>query len=594
MDTQKRDRTTLNDQPVIQHPLSRTGALIRNDGQSSTASRRDPDASSASSKGQHQQKANSDFSNDDLDYADDSTADQSAGNNNNSASRRRERRAKRAPRNRREAPRVDHAATPVFHQTPIILERRVPAATDATRTMSIQPQQPQVLLVESPDVTPNYSIVSLPPSDRPSVPVPAQPSAPSGAAQPEQARRPAAPTPDILASAILKHVQATTNINITSPQQQPAPSSTTHLIDESWNCIIPTKQLAETPGCFIIGIIGRSHRVVSTLIHYFVKNTPPPAGAKPIRGVSFHITPERMIILGAQQIHTSAKVQESSKDFQIAQFLFSVCHVLVVVGDSLIDTEMWDFVKRVEVIMSRGRAKSSNTSNGSGASNGTDPAFDETEFRPEVVFIARRGQFPEDYWTACDRLNAIFGRDSRFRIQGSNLNMTKFVNNSTNTRIHPNIFFLPDSNPRSSFLVPPSATSTEFTPTFHEFLDGTFSIPATTPVLIHALRSLVFDVPRYMSNGSGMLQKWYLVCEKDWGKSSQRVWVNIIAASSASADVRQSSVSVEGPGTVSSNSGGNSRGRDNENNNSSDRRRDFGDSSSSGNRQRQNRRNRDG
>ncbi|TPX38503.1 hypothetical protein SeMB42_g06701 [Synchytrium endobioticum] len=500
--------------------------------------------------------------------------DRTIGTAPNTSSRRRDRRAKRSRdhdngRRKMNQSRVDHAPTPIFHQTPMILERRVPASLQHVHQQS-PPHHPD----HSADFIPNYSGVAIPPFQA-SAPVSDSHSTPAPA-QIQKSSRSAAPTPDVLAAAMLKHIKATAQPPcqpiLASPPLPTIEKPSINLIDDNWNCIIPTKHLADTPGCFIVGIIGRSHRVVSTLIQHFTQSTPPPAptATKPIRGVTFHITPERIIVLGAQQIHTSPKVHESSRDYQIAQFLFSVCHVLVVVGDGLIDTEMWDFVKRVESIMSRGRASPAphqrsdvGSSNASNISQQQRFVADETEFRPEIIFLARRGQFPDDYYAACEEVQNIFNQDtSRFRVQGSNVNMTKFLRRPDENVVHPNVFLLPDSNPRTLFFQPPvsaaavasipnQAPKPAHHPTFHEFVEGAFSIPCTTIVLINTLRNSIFEIPRYMMNGTGMLQKWYMVSEKDWGKSATRVWEGILATASASSDIRNGSLSVDIVGAVS-------------------------------------------
>ncbi|KAJ3377279.1 smg-9, nonsense mediated mRNA decay factor [Lobulomyces angularis] len=152
----------------------------------------------------------------------------------------------------------------------------------------------------------------------------------------------------------------------------------------------PSKLLSEKPGCFIIGMLGRSSVGKTTLTHYFTKmgnhdeineiNQNQKVASKDLStiGIDLWITPEGVIILDTHPIFsktvynrfktevTPSTSQEQAlfdnpdkwvehNSIQLALFLISVCHVVIAVSDKPEDIEFWEFLKRVENLKKKGK-----------------------------------------------------------------------------------------------------------------------------------------------------------------------------------------------------------------------------------------------
>ncbi|KAJ3228737.1 hypothetical protein HDU81_005957 [Chytriomyces hyalinus] len=142
--------------------------------------------------------------------------------------------------------------------------------------------------------------------------------------------------------------------------------------------------LAETPGCFIIGAIGRKGAGKSTVLNLFANpyaaaNNPrftaasvgPPFNTKgTTRGVDVHSTTDGLVLVDSQPIHLPSQRKSSKRanttssmddatlcknSEKMTLLMFSVCHIILVVssGNSTRDEELWAFLRRMEAVKYR-------------------------------------------------------------------------------------------------------------------------------------------------------------------------------------------------------------------------------------------------
>ncbi|KAJ3257498.1 hypothetical protein HDU77_002703 [Chytriomyces hyalinus] len=142
--------------------------------------------------------------------------------------------------------------------------------------------------------------------------------------------------------------------------------------------------LAESPGCFIIGAIGRKGAGKSTVLNLFANpyaaaNNPrftaasvgPPFNTKgTTRGVDVHSTTDGLVLVDSQPIHLPSQRKSSKRanttnsmddatlcknSEKMTLLMFSVCHIILVVssGNSTRDEELWAFLRRMEAVKYR-------------------------------------------------------------------------------------------------------------------------------------------------------------------------------------------------------------------------------------------------
>ncbi|KAI8816776.1 uncharacterized protein EV422DRAFT_544735 [Fimicolochytrium jonesii] len=128
-------------------------------------------------------------------------------------------------------------------------------------------------------------------------------------------------------------------------QQLPITATRTHkLVDQYFRFQTSEaihRSLSEIPGSFIVGVIGPRDSGKSTLVSHFLNPTASPSSQLPTAGIDLHITPERVVILDSQSLvgHTPSTQQLGRQDtmesIRVATFMFTVCHVLLIVSPSL-------------------------------------------------------------------------------------------------------------------------------------------------------------------------------------------------------------------------------------------------------------------
>lgn len=197
------------------------------------------------------------------------------------------------------------------------------------------------------------------------------------------------------------------------------------LVDDQMNwCDNAMEYLRDQTDMLVVGIIGLQGTGKSTIMSLLSANTPEEdsrgyvfraqsqeikeRGGNQSTGVDFFITQERVIFLDTQPIlspsildhlinndrklppeynlpHTYVEMQS----LQIAAFLFTVCHVVIVVQDWFTDTNLYRFLQTAEML----KPSTPSACHDSSGSSGKD---DGAEYYPHIVFLqnkARRDDF---------------------------------------------------------------------------------------------------------------------------------------------------------------------------------------------------------
>ncbi|KAJ3380450.1 smg-9, nonsense mediated mRNA decay factor [Entophlyctis sp. JEL0112] len=139
---------------------------------------------------------------------------------------------------------------------------------------------------------------------------------------------------------------------------------------------VPHAVLSDAPGSYIIGVLGRKGVGKSTIMNLFANPAAAPGPSSSTRGapasfpfntktttrgVDMHSTGDGLVLLDTQPLilsHTKKKRVVDTENTpaavnlseRLALFMFSVCHVIIVVysGSSLRDDELWAFLRKVE------------------------------------------------------------------------------------------------------------------------------------------------------------------------------------------------------------------------------------------------------
>uniref|UniRef100_A0A8B9JSB8 Nonsense-mediated mRNA decay factor SMG9 n=1 Tax=Astyanax mexicanus TaxID=7994 RepID=A0A8B9JSB8_ASTMX len=197
------------------------------------------------------------------------------------------------------------------------------------------------------------------------------------------------------------------------------------LVDEQMNwCDSAMEYLRDQTDMLVVGVIGLQGTGKSTIMSFLSANTPEEdqrsyvfraqtqeikeRGGNQSCGIDFYITQERVIFLDTQPIlspsildhlinndrklppeynlpHTYVEMQS----LQIAAFLFTVCHVVIVVQDWFTDINLYRFLQTAEML----KPSTPSASHDSTGSSGPD---DGSEYYPHLIFLqnkARREEF---------------------------------------------------------------------------------------------------------------------------------------------------------------------------------------------------------
>lgn len=197
------------------------------------------------------------------------------------------------------------------------------------------------------------------------------------------------------------------------------------LVDDQMNwCDSAMEYLRDQTDMLVVGVIGLQGTGKSTIMSLLSANTPEEdqrgyvfraqtqeikeRGGNQSCGIDFFITQERVIFLDTQPIlspsildhlinndrklppeynlpHTYVEMQS----LQITAFLFTVCHVVIVVQDWFTDINLYRFLQTAEMLKPSTPSASHDSTGASGSEEGS-------EYYPHIVFLqnkARRDEF---------------------------------------------------------------------------------------------------------------------------------------------------------------------------------------------------------
>ncbi|XP_076987718.1 nonsense-mediated mRNA decay factor SMG9 isoform X3 [Tamandua tetradactyla] len=197
------------------------------------------------------------------------------------------------------------------------------------------------------------------------------------------------------------------------------------LVDDQMNwCDSAIEYLLDQTDVLVVGVLGLQGTGKSMIMSLLSANTPEEdqrayvfraqsaemkeRGGNQTSGIDFFITQERIVFLDTQPIlspsildhlinndrklppeynlpHTYVEMQS----LQIAAFLFTVCHVVIVVQDWFTDLSLYRFLQTAEMVKPSTPSPSHESSSTSGSDEGT-------EYYPHLVFLqnkARREDF---------------------------------------------------------------------------------------------------------------------------------------------------------------------------------------------------------
>ncbi|XP_037847680.1 nonsense-mediated mRNA decay factor SMG9 isoform X3 [Chlorocebus sabaeus] len=165
------------------------------------------------------------------------------------------------------------------------------------------------------------------------------------------------------------------------------------LVDDQMNwCDSAIEYLLDQTDVLVVGVLGLQGTGKSMVMSLLSANTPEEdqrayvfraqsaemkeRGGNQTSGIDFFITQERIVFLDTQSL-------------QIAAFLFTVCHVVIVVQDWFTDLSLYRFLQTAEMVKPSTPSPSHESSSSSGSDEGT-------EYYPHLVFLqnkARREDF---------------------------------------------------------------------------------------------------------------------------------------------------------------------------------------------------------
>ncbi|XP_054043806.1 nonsense-mediated mRNA decay factor SMG9 [Rissa tridactyla] len=230
------------------------------------------------------------------------------------------------------------------------------------------------------------------------------------------------------------------------------------LVDEQMNwCDSALEFLLEQTDVLVVGALGLQGTGKSTLLSLLATNQPeedprsfvfPPQapelrerGGAQTGGIDFFITQERVVFLDTQPILSPALLDHlinnerklppeyslphtyvEMQSLQIAAFLFTVCHVVLLVQDWFTDPGLYRFLQTAEMV------KPPTPSPGHEPSGATGPE-EPSEYYPHLVFVQTRAR-PESFSPRrVGQMQQVLGRlmaHSHLRIRGS-LSMRELV-----------------------------------------------------------------------------------------------------------------------------------------------------------------------
>uniref|UniRef100_A0A7N9D1D9 Nonsense-mediated mRNA decay factor SMG9 n=1 Tax=Macaca fascicularis TaxID=9541 RepID=A0A7N9D1D9_MACFA len=333
-------------------------------------------------------------------------------------------------RERRDA--SEETSTSVMQKTPIILSKppaerskqppppTAPAAPPAPAPL----EKPIVLMKPREEGKGPVAVTGASTPEGTAPPPPAAPAPPKGE---KEGQRPTQPVYQIQNRGMGTAAPAAMDPVVGQAKLLP-PERMKHsikLVDDQMNwCDSAIEYLLDQTDVLVVGVLGLQGTGKSMVMSLLSANTPEEdqrayvfraqsaemkeRGGNQTSGIDFFITQERIVFLDTQPIlspsildhlinndrklppeynlpHTYVEMQS----LQIAAFLFTVCHVVIVVQDWFTDLSLYRFLQTAEMVKPSTPSPSHESSSSSGSDEGT-------EYYPHLVFLqnkARREDF---------------------------------------------------------------------------------------------------------------------------------------------------------------------------------------------------------
>ncbi|XP_071806828.1 nonsense-mediated mRNA decay factor SMG9-like isoform X1 [Asterias amurensis] len=246
-------------------------------------------------------------------------------------------------------------------------------------------------------------------------------------------------------------------------------------------------------------------------------------------GIDFYVTNERVMILDTQPVlsssvmdslmsHekslppdvTSAENCNEIQSLQLASFLLTVCHVVLIVQDWFLDINLVEFLKRAEMLKPP-------TPSPSPALEGSNN--EETEdFFPNVVFVLNKARQEDFQVTAVQSMQesiAKLFKDSKLTLQGTaSVAHTKLLPglNRKNLPLDVNLFVLPrfDKTPAEN-------SSSEDHSILLSLLPVSYQGHPSVELLTKAFRNQIYGAARTSLTHTSLTEKnWFHYAARTW------------------------------------------------------------------------------
>ncbi|XP_048117543.1 LOW QUALITY PROTEIN: nonsense-mediated mRNA decay factor SMG9 [Alosa alosa] len=334
------------------------------------------------------------------------------------------------------------------------------------------------------------------------------------------------------------------------------------LVDDQMNwCDSAMEYLRDQTDMLVVGVLGLQGTGKSTIMSLLSASTPEEdqrayvfraqtqeikeRGGNQSSGIDFYITQERVIFLDTQPImspsildhlinndrklppeyslpHTYVEMQS----LQIAAFLFTVCHVVIVLQDWFTDINIYRFLQTAEML----KPSTPSASHDSTGSSGNDEG---SEYYPHIVFLqnkARREEFcPRNLKKMHMTVDKLMAH-SHLKYKGtlSMLDCNIFPGLGRDyLETEVNLFLLPmqDSDGEDTLTRAGSASGTGGAPLF-SLLPGYRGHP-TFSSQVAKLRSQVLAMSRSQLSHT-------ILTEKNWFHYAARIWDGVKKSSALS------------------------------------------------------------
>ncbi|KAG5856169.1 hypothetical protein ANANG_G00005190 [Anguilla anguilla] len=286
------------------------------------------------------------------------------------------------PRERRDG--SEEPPGPVLQKTPIIL-----AKPPGERTKPIQ-SAPVSTALEKPIMLIKTREEGGKPGTPPDVALPAP--GPGAAKLEREGQRPTQPVYQIQNRGMGSTASSGSVDPVIGQTKLLPPEKMKHsikLVDDQMNwCDSAMEYLRDQTDMLVVGVIGLQGTGKSTIMSLLSANTPEEdqrayvfraqsqeikeRGGNQSSGIDFYITQERVIFLDTQSL-------------QMAAFLFTVCHVVIVVQDWFTDINLYRFLQTAEMLKPSTPSASHDSAGSSGSEEGS-------EYYPHIVFLQNKAK----------------------------------------------------------------------------------------------------------------------------------------------------------------------------------------------------------